>query len=137
MNFATIPLFEAMNDKLGYISARQGVLAQNIANADTPNYQAKDIEAPDFKKSLANAGGGLPLAVTNSRHFAGNTSSSANFQLVKRNSTYELNPSGNNVSIEEEMSKVAENQMEYQKLLNLYRKSVELFKTAIGKPNGG
>lgn len=136
MNFADISLFSAMKTKLGYLSERQGVLAQNVANADTPNYQAKDVEVPDFKSYLGRTTGKLQLAVTSEKHLSGGIGSAGSSRIIRRDSTYELNPNGNNVVIEEEMAKIGENQMEYQKTLNLYRKTVDMFKTAIGKTNG-
>lgn len=141
MDFNSIPLFSTMKVKLNYMSARQAVLAQNIANADTPDYKAKDISAPDFKQMMGQSGIGsaqnLPLSATSKKHISGGSGSGTDFQAEKRKSTYELNPTGNNVVIEEEMMKVAENQAEYQKVLNLYRKTIDLFKTAIGRPSGG
>lgn len=136
MNFTSIPLITAMKSKLGYLSERQTVLAQNIANADTPNYQAKEVKAPDFGKTLSNSLQQLHLARTNEKHLSGKIVSSGNSHIINRDSTYERSPNGNNVVIEEEMSKIAENQAEYQKVLNLYRKSVDMFKTAIGKTGG-
>ncbi len=125
-----------MGTKLGYMSERSSTLAQNIANADTPGYLAKDIKEPNFKKMLGNSGFGgqrtLPLAVTNSKHIAKNTPA-ATFRSDKRPNTYELNPNGNNVVLEEEVSKMAMNQADYQKVLNLYSKGVSMFKTALGK----
>lgn len=136
MNFESMPLFNAIKTKMGYLSERQGVLAQNIANADTPDYQAKDVKTPDFKHTLSQSSHQLAMKTTNSKHLTGHILSSKNLHVINRDSTYERSPNGNNVSIEEEMSKVAENQAEYQKMLNLYRKSVDMFKTAIGKTNG-
>ncbi len=136
MNFTDIPLFNVMKSKLGYLSERQSVLAQNIANADTPDYQAKDVKIPSFKKALSNSTQQLHLRSTNEKHFGGSNMSSSSSHVIRRDSTYERSPTGNNVVIEEEMSKIAENQAEYQKVLNLYRKSVDMFKTAIGKTNG-
>lgn len=135
MDFASIPLFSVMKSKLGYMSERQSVLAQNIANADTPNYKAKDVKAPDFKSMVSASSGNqqVQIAKTNANHLSGTAMPSVGGHIITRDSTYELSPSGNNVSIEEEMSKIAENQSEYTKVLNLYRKSVDMFKTAIGK----
>lgn len=135
MNFNNIPLFGAMKSQLGYLSERQSVLAQNIANADTPEYQAKDVQKPDFNKTLR-ATQSIHLATTNEKHFAGSAASASSTQVIKRDSTFERNPNGNNVVIEEEMAKVAQNQSEYQKVINIYRKSVDMFRTAIGKTGG-
>ncbi len=54
----------------------------------------------------------------------------------KRKNTYETSPTGNNVVIEEEMAKIAENQAEYQKVVSLYGKTISMFKNALGS-NGG
>ena len=139
MDFSTISLFNIMKTKLEYLSQRQGVIAENIANADTPGYKAKDVSAPDFKKLVKENGSPvskLRLAATNSNHIFHNTNSSGAFKTFKRDKTNELNPNGNNVAIEEEISKAAFNQAEYQKALNLYSKSISMFKTAIGNPSG-
>ena len=141
MDFASLPIIHLMKSKLGYISERQSVLARNVANADTPNYLAQDIAEPDFKamaQQMQSAGGQtLPMATTNPMHLHGGATGSGHFQVTKRPSTYELNPNGNNVVIEEEMMRVGENQADYQKVLGLYRKTLEMFKTAIGRPGAG
>ena len=132
-----------MKAKLSYLSERQSVLAQNVANADTPGYKAKDVVPPDFLKMAKNsmpgvAGGGsvqkLHMTTTSSKHLAQNMASATSLKVIKRATTDELNPDGNNVVIEEEMSKVAANQLDYQKVLNLYSKAITMFKTAIGNP---
>ncbi len=137
MDFDQIPLFSAMKSRLNYMSARQAVLAQNVANADTPGYRAMDVAAPDFKKMVGAASGQLPMYATNKNHIVPAGGMPGNFASEKRKTTDEENPTGNNVVIEEEMMKVAENQAEYQKVLGIYRKSIDLFKTAIGRPSGG
>lgn len=137
MDFSSIPLFNIMKTKLQYMSERQSVLAQNIANADTPNYRAKDLTAPDFKKIVSAHGQAvqnLQLTTTNSKHIAP-AGSSTSFKVIKRDKTDELNPDGNNVAVEDEMAKVAENQADYQTTLNLYSKMIAMFKSAIGNPN--
>jgi len=133
-----------MKTKLSYMSERQSLLAQNVANADTPDYKAKDVKAPDFGKMLKtlNTSGGktvqkLQLATTSSGHLANGVGPQSEFKTILRPNTDELNPNGNNVAIEEEMSKVAENQAEYQKVLSLYSKTIGMFKIAIGNPSGG
>jgi flagellar basal-body rod protein FlgB len=137
MDFSTIPLFSVMKAKLGYLSERQSVLAQNVANADTPGYKAMDIPLPDFSKMAGGASQGLKMTVTNPGHIMHGPGQASAFKPEKRPSTYELSLNGNNVVIEEEMSKVGANQAEYQKVLNLYGKAVTMFKTAIGNANTG
>lgn len=141
MDFMGIPLFNVMKSKLGYLSERQTLLAQNVANADTPDYKAKDIAAPDFKAIATRLQSGtsnrMPMQLTSPKHLTGNATANTIFIAENRPTTYEQNPNGNNVVVEEEMMRVAENQAEYQKVLGIYRKTVDMFKIAIGKPTGG
>jgi flagellar basal-body rod protein FlgB len=140
MDFSSIPLFGLMKAKLSYMSEQQSVLAQNVANADTPGYKAMDVAEPDFKAMLKSGGSGaaqkLQLVATNEKHMGGGAGAASMFKAMQRPNTDELNPDGNNVAIEEEMAKVGANQAEYQKVLNLYSKTISLFKIAIGNPNG-
>ena len=57
-----IPLFGMLKSRLGYLSDRQKLIAQNVANADTPGYQPRDLKAYSFQASLMNqsAGAGAP-----------------------------------------------------------------------------
>jgi len=57
MDIKNIALFQAMGSKMGYLSTRQGVIAQNIANADTPEYRARDLEEVDFGAVLKKVSG--------------------------------------------------------------------------------
>ena len=139
MDYSSIPLFNIMKTKLDYLSKRQGVLAQNIANVDTPGYKARDVAAPDFKKMLRSNGAAssaLRPTLTHSGHLVSGNAAGA-FKTLKRETTAELNPNGNNVAIEDEIAQAGQNQAEYQKALNLYAKTISLFKTAIGSTSGG
>lgn len=142
MDFSSLTLFQVMKAKMAYLSQRQGVLAQNVANADTPGYRAKDVMKPDFKKMIAATGGGsvhkVAIERTNPGHMSGMKMDNNQFTEFKRKNTDELNPNGNNVSIEEEMVKVADNQQEYQKVVSIYAKTVSLLKTAVsGQSSSG
>ena len=140
MDFSGIPLFNIMKVKLEYLSQRQAIFAQNIANADTPNYKAKDLAAPDFKKLMSSNSASqatLRPAVTKANHIATSGTPEGNFAVIKQATTDELKPNGNNVTVEGEMAKVAQNQADYQQALNLYSKAITMFKTAIGNPSTG
>ncbi|MDE3017155.1 MAG: flagellar basal body rod protein FlgB [Pseudomonadota bacterium] len=137
MDFSNLSLFGVMKAKMNYLSERQGVLAENIANADTPGYKAKDVTAPDFKKLVGAASQQLQMTMTNPMDMKGTAPSMGAYAVVERGATDELNPNGNNVAIEEEMAKAGKNQMEYQKVLDLYGKAIAMFKTAIGSAGTG
>src|SRR5262245_23099598 len=106
----------AMQEKLKYHSARQATLAANVANVDTPDYRARDIKAPDFSAMLKSKNSAGSMTVTNPMHIKSGMGSDNSGKSIERENTYEMNPIGNNVVIEEEMMRVAENQAEYQKV---------------------
>ena len=132
MDYGSIPLLSAMKLQMMYLGQRQAVLAQNIANVDTPRYQARDVKAPDFHSTLKTA---LPLARTSPSHLASPNNKGV-FKVENRYPAFETNPNGNNVSVEEEIQKVSMNSMDYQQITALYSKMISMFRTAIGQPGG-
>ena len=63
MDLFNIPLFQRLTERMGWLGAREKVIAENIANADTPGYQPKDVVPLDFeqhlKKLMPVASGGI------------------------------------------------------------------------------
>ncbi len=116
--------------------ARQAVLAENIANADTPGYEAQEMATPDFKEMLQQQRRGGQssgaLKQTNKMHIQVGQANGGlgETQNIK---SWEVTPSGNSVVLEDEMMKLAENQIDYQTTTALYSKSIRLLKTALGK----
>jgi flagellar basal-body rod protein FlgB len=108
---------------------RQRLLSENVANADTPKFQPRDLTSPKFERNLAPAT--VSLARTDSGHLGG-LSGGSRF-ANSRQAGYETRPSGNAVNLEDEMLKVASNQMDYQAATSLYTRSLGLMKTALGK----
>ena len=131
MPITDIPALAALRTKMQWHQERQRVLAENIANSDTPNFKPKDLAEPQFTAAASGATGSVTLARTNPNHMAlgGGASSFA----TDRKGSYETRPAGNAVSLEDQMMKVAANQMDYQAATSLYSKSLGLLKTAIGK----
>jgi flagellar basal-body rod protein FlgB len=100
---------------LGLRAQRQQILAGNIANADTPNYQARDFDfAQTLKAAVAGrtAGGGLPLAATSLRHLPG-TASSAPARLLYRIPA-QASADGNTVDMDLERAQFSENAVQYE-----------------------
>ena len=131
MAITDIPLFSMLRTKMQWHQERQRLLAENVANADTPDFRPRDLAPPTFdpqQSSLAPLG----LARTSSAHMTGSTASSSAFQLERRRE-FEARPSGNQVSLEDEMLKVAANAMDYQAVTTLYARGLGLIKTALGK----
>ncbi len=127
MDLNGLALFQQMEQKMHWLSARQTVLSENIANADTPYYQARDLKP--FAAEMANA---MPVVRTNVSHISGGNASTV--PVVARDRNFiEISPDGNQVSLEDQLTKVADTGMEYQMLTNLYRKQLSMIKTALGR----
>jgi flagellar basal-body rod protein FlgB len=118
-------LMQALKTRMQWHQTRQKVLAENVANADSPGFRPMDVKRPAIGQS--NVG----LAQTNAGHMdlAGRR---GGFDSA-RAQRFETTPSGNAVSLEDEMGKVAQNQSDYQLAASLYSKGLGLMKIAIGK----
>ena len=137
MSLTDLPVLDALRMKMKWHQARQRVLAENVANADSPDYQAREIKPLKFSSMVRTAEvAGIQTTVTDARHIAAEPTASAS-QNVKRTDDpdFETSPSGNSVALEEQMMKVAQNQMDYQAATTLYSKSIGLLRMAIGQNN--
>ena len=131
MDYSNITLFKMMKAKMGYHAERQDVLARNVANIDTPGYKPKDLKDLDFARLASIESRRLRVRATNASHITDTKKEQMDFKSEKARETYETNPVDNAVVMEEQMMMVAQNQMEYQKVTNLYGKMTSMFKTAI------
>ena len=134
MDLSKIPLFEMLTRRMSWLSQRQEVLAHNIANADTPDFAARDPAPLDFRRSLQDTGP-VTLARTHAAHLGGGAKPQA-FRAAASRSRYETTPSGNGGVLEEQLMQVAETQVDYQLVTNLYRKHVDMIKVALGRGQG-
>lgn len=124
-----------LRTRLEWGQERSRVLAENVANADTPNFQARDLTPLKFDEAARMAAGSMPnvsLVRTEAGHIAGAMGSGSGFES-KLNGKYGVVPTGDAVNLEQEMMKVAANQMDYQAVSTLYARSLDLFKVALGK----
>lgn len=133
MMYGEVPVFKAIKQKMQWHQFRQGVLSENVANADTPDYRGSDVKPLRFAEELALPGpGNVSARLTNQYHIEGQTRDNARFR-ASGDSPYEITPDGNEVTLEEQMMKVAGNQMDYQAATSLYSRSLKMIKTAIGR----
>ena len=133
MGILNIPLFSALTEKMKWHQTRQGLLAENVANAATPGYRGRDLKAFGFAEHMQNLSTGtIAAAVTQPGHMSATGTDAEGFGARSINS-FEITPMGNGVTLEDEMMKVAGNQMDYQAAISLYSRSMGLFRTAIGK----
>ncbi len=129
MPISNIPLFAMLRTRMHWHQERQNVLANNVANADMPNFRPRDLVPPRMEQMTAT--GSVNMMRTSVGHINGLSGDGTQFQMNA--SGYEARPSGNSVDLEDEMIKVAANQMDFQAATTLYTRSLNLLKTALGK----
>jgi flagellar basal-body rod protein FlgB len=135
MGLVDIPIVAMLRTRLQWAQERQRVLAENVANADTPGFRPHDLTQPDFgpvARPAPLAPAQVSLAVTDAGHIGGGMSGTTLFRTTRAGG-YEIHPTGNAVSLEDEMMKVAANALDYQAVSALYTQSLNLLKTALGK----
>jgi flagellar basal-body rod protein FlgB len=132
MAVSDIPILSMLRTRMEWHQERQRVLAENVANADTPNYRPRDLVPPKFDSLMPTAGASLTLARTEPGHLSSSGGTASAF-ATDRKPTYEVRPAGNGVTLEDQMLKVAANQMDYQAVTALYSRSLALIKLAIGR----
>ncbi|MBV8913143.1 MAG: flagellar biosynthesis protein FlgB [Acetobacteraceae bacterium] len=125
MDPTDIGLFRLAERRLAWVDQRQRVLAENVANANTPGYQPRDLTP--FSASLDAAAGSLVR--TDPQHLAGNSSDGASL----RAQSSARSPNGNGVSMETELGKVADTASTQELVTNLYHKYQGLFRTVLGR----
>lgn len=121
-----------MHVKMSYLSERQDLLARNVANVDTPGYKPKDLKKLEFDKLAMAESNRLKVRATSPGHITESKRDPGQYRSQEMRKTYETTPVENAVVLEEQMMMVAETQMDYQKVTNLYGKVTGMFKTAIG-----
>jgi flagellar basal-body rod protein FlgB len=125
-----LPIFSMLRTRLQWHQERQKILAENVANANTPNFRPHELAPPDFTRPVP-GGPAITLALTDPSHLPG-IGGSTQF-ASHRKGPFEIRPAGNAVNLEDEMMKVAANQIDYQTAATLYSRGLNLIKTALGK----
>src|ERR1051325_10541431 len=130
MELRDLPFLSMLRERMTWLNQRQDVLSQNVANADTPRFVARDLKELDFDQ-MVGAQAGTRMMTTNARHIAISSLHSGKFE-DHETPDQESNPNGNAVSLEVEMIKVADTQAQYAAAANIYAKAVAMMRTAIG-----
>jgi flagellar basal-body rod protein FlgB len=129
MAIADVGIFSMLRTRMQWHQERQKVLADNVANSDTPNFRPRDLVEPKFD-AFGPAVPGASLMRTDAGHQVGTESTST---FGRTDSGFQIRPAGNAVTLEDEMMKVANNQMDFQTVTALYTKGLGLIKLAVGK----
>ncbi len=126
MDLTSMDLFSLAEQRLDWVSRRQELLAQNVANANTPGYEARDLKP--FESLLQSKV--VSLAATSPLHLAA-TSDPA--EQDRAEIVTERAPDGNAVSLDTELTKLADTDGMHELATNLYTKYLGMFRLALGK----
>jgi flagellar basal-body rod protein FlgB len=120
-----------LKTRMHWHQTRQKLLAENVSNADTPGFKPRDLKEPVFAPSGRPVGGALGIERTSTSHLAAEGPQAGEDPTNARR--FETTPSGNAVSLEDEMLKVSQNQSDFQLAASLYQKSLQMLRIAAGK----
>jgi flagellar basal-body rod protein FlgB len=135
MDLGKIPLFEAIARRMSWLGERHAVLAQNVANADTPGYVAQDVKPLSFAELVSGTGGRLKLATTAPGHIVP-VQAGGKFSLEPQKVS-ERAPNGNAVQLEDQMMKISDIANDHALVANLYRAQIGMLKLVLGRSSGG
>lgn len=124
-----IEVFRMASALMKHAGARQTVVARNIANADTPGYQAREIVS--FKEQFQGADFAAGSRATREGHLHGTMSAYQTSNVVSDEIVE--NPNGNTVSLEEEMMKAVDLQRQHEQAMAIYKSSLGILRNALGR----
>lgn len=127
--FKNLEVFRTAQSAAIHAGARQTVIAQNMAHADTPGYAAKDI-AP-FASFFTSENSGFAARATRETHLNGATTSSP-FEVSTRQNAV-ADPNGNSVSVETEMLHAVDVKRQHDRAVAIYRSALTVLRTALGR----
>ena len=134
MDFNNVPIMNMMTKKMSWLSRRTEIIAQNVSNADTPNFKVRDLKTVDFRDLVAREAGPKNVGprLTNTRHLTG-THATIAFDTENAPDRFEGSVNGNDVSLEQQLTRLGQTQLSYQATTNLYRKHLDMFRIALGR----
>jgi len=109
-----LPLLKVASAMARHSANRHGTIAQNIANADTPGYKARDLTPFDAMLALRDD----PSAATGTS---------------REMSVSSVSPNGNSVALDEQMVMASETKIQHETALAIYRKSMDLLRMGLGR----
>lgn len=126
---------DVLSNALNLRTQRHQMLASNIANADTPQYKARDFDFPRaMQNAMAGKGEGVAMARTSSRHFdTGGGMLAAGLQY---RSETQSSVDGNTVDMDVERAQIAENAMQYEILTKLISDRLQSMRSAVSSNQG-
>lgn len=126
--FEKLEILQMAQAMASHAMLRQNAISQNVANADTPGYAARDVES--FADTY-DATGDHQLKATRPGHLGAQGTFTA--QEITRHDPGTMSPNGNSVSIEDEMVKGVEVKQQHDLALAIYKSSMGILRTSLGR----
>ena len=131
MDLGKLTIFNAVKKRMQWTAQRQEVLAQNIANADTPKFRARDMKSFEFKDIVRRETMQVNMTTTGPNHLGGRQKSIRDISEEETRMPYETSPGGNSVVLEEQMSKMNETAISHKFTNEIYNKQLAMFRIAL------
>jgi flagellar basal-body rod protein FlgB len=125
--FENLDVFMISSAMAKHAGTRQALISQNVANADTPDYLARDL--PTFKSSYEMSGSATQKA-TRSGHLNVTTLVGDSTPIVDRTAA---SPDGNTVSIEQQMLKATDTIRQHDQALAIYKSALGVLRSSLGR----
>lgn len=126
--FENISIFKIANAMAVHAGQKQALISQNVANADTPGYMARDL--PDFK-SLYRPDDAQVQRATRADHLNGAVAGAGMATPVDRPGT--ASPDGNTVSVEEEMLSAVDAGRQHERALAIYKSALNVLHATLAR----
>jgi flagellar basal-body rod protein FlgB len=135
MPLEDISTFQILKAKLDYTNERQRLIAQNVANADTPDYAPSDLKPFNFDVAIKQAmnTGAVSMVQTHPGHMSVARPKQGPWRPDVKPDT-EARLDGNTVVLEDQMAKMTEARLEHDAAIAFYQQSLTLLKTAAKAP---
>lgn len=128
--FQDLAVFKAAHAMAVHAGQKQAVVAQNVANADTPGYVARDL--PSFQELYARREDGTLLQrATRAGHLNGPAPQSA-ATFIQEDQSF-ASPDGNSVSIETEMLRATDAKRQHDRSLAIYKSALTVLRASLGR----
>jgi flagellar basal-body rod protein FlgB len=135
MTLDDVPLFATLKSRLSYLADRQQVIAQNVANTDTPGFTPSDMKPFTLPGAPGGAHSLPPITptMTSPMHMAGTAPGRPTAKPVASPDS-ETTLDGNSVVLEEEMMRMSQARMDYDTAVSFYQQSLAMIQTAAKRP---
>lgn len=132
--FDKLTIMNMARKRMDWVAERNQVLAENVANANTPKYTPKDLKPLSFKEMVQDVNAAVKPTATHASHVVPEVKDP--FKELSTKKTFESSPDGNAVVLEEQMAKVGESKTAYETAAALFQKQMRMIRMAVTGSRG-